>query len=98
MHTLGSIHRAREEHAQAVEWFTKGAEAGLPKALLDTGEGVAAPDCPAAADWYSRAAAAGVGQAAYNLCTMYAVGRGRGFIRTKHSTTVKSTNRSRVSL
>jgi len=38
-----------------VEWYAKGAEAGLPEAMymlghcLDTGEGLAAPDCPAAA-------------------------------------------------
>jgi TPR repeat protein len=56
MQTLGCIHVVRKEHEQAVEWFTKGAEAGLPRAmcnlgsLLDTGKGVAAPDHPAAAD------------------------------------------------
>jgi TPR repeat protein len=70
-----------------VEWFTKGAQAGLPRAMcdlgtsLDKGEGVAAPDYPAAADWYRRAADAGVGGAASNLsniCTLsVAVGPGR---------------------
>ena len=79
---LGTMHDLRKEYEQAVEWFTKGAEAGLPEAmlklgrLLDSGEGLAAPDYPAAADWYRRAADAGVGGAAQNLCTMYQVGRG----------------------
>jgi len=55
MSTLGSIHHVRNEHVLAVEWYAKGAEAGLPEAMymlghcLDTGEGLAAPDCPAAA-------------------------------------------------
>jgi len=72
----------QKEYAQAVVWYTKGAEAGLPLAMyslgvhLDMGEGMAAPDYPAAADWYRRAADAGVGGAAQNLCTMYQVGRG----------------------
>jgi len=30
---LGSIHTARREFEQAVKWFTKGAEAGLPDAI-----------------------------------------------------------------
>jgi len=82
MYTLGNIHRVRKECEQAVEWFTKGAEAGLPKAmfnlgwLLDTGQGVAAPDYPAAAGWFRRAADAGHGDAAQNLSTMYTLGRG----------------------
>jgi TPR repeat protein len=38
---------------------------------------VAAPDSPAAADWYRRAADAGIASAAVNLCDMYTVGRGR---------------------
>ena len=85
MNALGSIHRVRQEHEQAVEWCTKGAEAGLPTAMfdlgcaLDDGAGLAAPDYPAAADWYRRAAGAGVGQAAYNLSHMYALGRGRAW-------------------
>jgi TPR repeat protein len=55
METLGSIHSVRDEHEQAVKWYTMGAEAGLPRAMydlgsmLDQGKGVAAPDCPAAA-------------------------------------------------
>jgi TPR repeat protein len=40
---------------------------------------VAAPDYPAAAVWYRRAADAGEGDAAHNLCTMYTVGRGRAW-------------------
>jgi hypothetical protein len=85
MYELGDIHDKREEHEQAVNWFTKSAEAGLPKATfnlgvcLDTGEGVAAPDYPAAAGWYKRAADAGDAEAANNLCTMYQVGRGRAW-------------------
>jgi len=83
MQWLGKIHRERKELEQAVQWFTKGAEAGLPNAMyhlgcyLDKGEGVAVVDYPAAADWYRRAADAGVAGAARNLSTMYAVGRGR---------------------
>ena len=82
MAMLGEIHRARNEHEQVAAWMTKGAEAGLPKAMhnlgcsLDKGEGVATPDYPAAADWYRRAADAGIGEAANNLCSMYVVGRG----------------------
>jgi len=82
METLGGIHYEREEHEQAVAWFTKSAEAGLPKAMfnlgacLDKGEGVAAPDYPAAAGWYRRAAEARHGDAAANLSRMYSVGRG----------------------
>ena len=82
MEALGRIHRARNEHERAVGWYTKGAEAGLPKAMfslgcrLNHGEGVAAADYPAAADWYRRAADAGHGGAAYNLCVMYTVGSG----------------------
>jgi TPR repeat protein len=67
---LGSIHSERNEHEQAVEWFTMGAEAGLPQSMfnlacfLDQGKGEVAPDYPAAADWYRRAADAGDGEAA----------------------------------
>jgi TPR repeat protein len=85
MYELADIHDERGEHEQAVAWFTKSAEAGLPKALfnlgvcLDTGDGVAAPDYPAAAGWYKRAAAAGDPKAANNLCIMYQIGRGRAW-------------------
>ena len=80
MLALGSTHAKRKEHDQAKEWFTKGAETGLPKAMFalgwcfDKGEG-GAPDYPAAVDWYRRAADAGDADAAINLSTMYAVGR-----------------------
>jgi len=47
--------------------------------LLDKGDGVAAPDYPAAAGWYTRAADAGIGDAAANLAAMYTVGRGRAW-------------------
>jgi TPR repeat protein len=40
---------------------------------------MAAPDYLAAADWYRRAAEAGHGAAAFNLCNMYALGRGRAW-------------------
>jgi TPR repeat protein len=56
--TLGGIHHVRNEHEQALQWCTKAAEAGLPMAMfglgtmLDKGQGVAAPDYPAALDWY----------------------------------------------
>ena len=85
MQILGSIHIVRKEHEQAVEWYTKGAEAGVPRAMfnlgvcLDMGEGGAAPDYPAAADWYRRAADAGHAEAAHNLSTMYTVGRGKAW-------------------
>jgi len=71
MLSLGDIHRQWQEHEQAVGWLTKGAEAGLPDAMfalgncLDKGRGVAAPDYPAAAEWWRRAAVAGHGGAAY---------------------------------
>jgi hypothetical protein len=80
---LGNIHNDWKEYEQAVEWYTKGAEAGLPASkfnlacCLDAGWGVAAPDYPAAADWYRRAADSGKGAAAVNLSEMYTVGRGR---------------------
>ena len=79
---LGVFYDQSMEHEQAVKWYTKGAEAGLPKAMLllgcslDEGEGVAAPDYPMAAGWYRRAAAAGNADAANNLNHMYEVGRG----------------------
>ena len=49
MFLMGSIHDVRKEYEQAVGWMTKGAEAGLPKAmfflgyLLETGLGVVGP-------------------------------------------------------
>jgi len=85
MFALGDIHDGRKEYEQAVAWYTKGAEAGLPQAmfdlgtLLDQGHGVAVPDYPAAAGWYRRAADAGHGAAANNLSSMYSVGRGRAW-------------------
>ena len=69
MHTLGSVHFERKEHEQAVAWFTKAADAGLPDAMFNLalclyeGEGVAAPDPPAAMGWYSPTADAGQGGA-----------------------------------
>ena len=83
--TLGSIHRVRSEYEQAIGWFTRAAEAGLPKAMfslgvcLDKGQGVAAPDYMAAAGWYRRAAVAGDENAAVNLSDMYTVGRDRAW-------------------
>jgi TPR repeat protein len=82
MQALGDIHYARKEYEQEVAWLTRGAEAGLPRAMynlglsLDQGQGVAGPFYPAAADWYRRAADAGFGLAAQNLSSMYQVGRG----------------------
>ena len=73
MNALGGIYYARKEYEQQYEWATKGAETGLPEAMynlgvcLDMGEGVAAPDYPAAVGWYRRAADAGHTAAAYNL-------------------------------
>jgi len=83
MFRLAFIHSQRKEHETAVKWYTMGAEAGLPPAMfnlgvkIDQGEGVAAPDYPAAAGWYRRAADAGHGGAAHNLSNVYSVGRGR---------------------
>jgi len=71
------------DDVRAMEWLTKGAEAGLPIAMfnlgcsLDKGQGVTAPDYPAAAGWYRLAADAGNASAAVNLSSMYLVGRGR---------------------
>ena len=85
MHAMGCIHDVRKDYERAVEWFTKGAEAGLPPAMcslgrcLDKGEGVAAPDYPAAVGWYMRAADAGDGNAAAGLSNMYSLGRGRAW-------------------
>jgi TPR repeat protein len=85
MYWLGHCYCSREEHEQAAEWYTKGAEAGLPKAmynlgcLLHRGKGVALPDHTAAADWYRRAADAGSGAAADTLAAMYTLGRGRAW-------------------
>jgi len=85
MYMLGGHHGTRNEFEQAVKWATKGAEAGFPKAMLslgcslDEGRGVAAPDLLAAADWFRRAAEAGVGDAAVNLSQMYSLGRGRAW-------------------
>ena len=98
MWMLGSVHDVRSEYVQAMEWFTKAAEAGLPKAMfsvgvyLDKGKGVAAPDYPAAAGWYKRAADADHGLAAANLANLYTLGRGRGGTENEHSTDVDSTN------
>ena len=82
MTALGQTHDTLTEFEQAVEWYTKAAEARLPLAMfnlgscLDKGKGVAAPDHQAGADWYRRAADAGDGDAANNLSAMYMVGRG----------------------
>ena len=73
------------DDVRAVEWLTKGAKAGLPRAMfnlgcsLDKGEGMAAPDYPAAVGWHKRAADAGNASAAVNLSSMYVVGRGRAW-------------------
>jgi len=83
MHWLGLLHHQLKEHEHTVEWYTKAAEAGLPKAMYDLGvclhkgEGLAAPDYAAAADWYLRGADAGHAGAANNLAAMYILGRGR---------------------
>jgi len=91
MQLLGYFCTERGEHDRAMEWYTKGAETGLPKAMfilavcLDKGEW-AAPDYPAAAGWYRRAAAAGNASAANNLFAMYTLGRGRaGQIMPMHA-------------
>ena len=83
MYALGAVHAEKKEHDRALEWFTKAAEAGLPTAMYAVGStlagmepGAAAPDYPAAAGWYRRAADAGCGQAAKNLSRMYLLGRG----------------------
>jgi len=81
MDSLGSVHDAWKEHEKAAEWYTKGAEAGLPRAMhclgccYDLGEGVAL-DYQAAVGWYRRAAEAGHGAASAELAAMYNVGRG----------------------
>jgi len=82
MFSLGEMYLTRKERgqaAQAVHWFTKGAEAGLPDAMFNLAQCLdeAGEDHPAAAGWYKRAADAGDEWAANNLSNMYAVGRGR---------------------
>jgi hypothetical protein len=83
MHAVGGIHLVRQELEQAVEWITKTSEAGLPMAMtdlaimLDKGMGGLAPDYPAAAAWFERAANAGSGGAANNLSAFYLAGHGR---------------------
>jgi hypothetical protein len=82
MTALGFFHREREEQEQTVKWWTQAAEAGLPTAMFHLGLlfdqiGVVAPDNPAAAGWYRRAADVGHGDAASNLCSLYHFGRGR---------------------
>ena len=84
MFALGGIQSVREEYEQAVKWIIKGAEAGLPQCMfnlecsLDSGQGTAAPDYPAAADWYRRAVDAGNREAAIHACTrLAAVGHDR---------------------
>ena len=83
MGSLSEMLFKMNDEVRAVEWLTKGAEAGLPTAMydlacsLDSAEGVAAPDYPAAAGWYRRAADAGHAAAASNLSVMYTLGRGR---------------------
>ena len=37
MNALGGIHLARKPPEHALEWFTKGAEAGLPRASSTSG-------------------------------------------------------------
>jgi TPR repeat protein len=92
---LRSIHEVRKEYDRAFKWATKGAEAGMPEAMFDLGvmlhQGRAevAPDHPAAADWYRRAADAGHRDAANNLSQMYSVGCGgpdRQCLPRHHST------------
>ena len=90
MSALGQAHADRKEHDQAMAWFTKAAETGLPTAMFtlgwqldgqDQGEGGATPDYPAAAGWYKSAADAGVGDAAVNLSSMYINGRGKAWLQ-----------------
>jgi len=82
MRTLGCIYNEWKEYAQAVKWITKAAEAGMPQAMfelgchLNEGQGVAAPDYPAAAGWFKRAAGVGHGDAASNLNRYYNFGIG----------------------
>ena len=82
---LGNAHHVWKEYEQAVIWFTRGAEAGLPKSMfnlgrcLEEGKGVAATDYPAAAGWYRRAADLGNASAANNLSAMYTIGSGRAW-------------------
>jgi len=84
MGALAEFHHQREEKKQAIQWFTKAAEAGLPDAMFnvglmrDKGDGVAAPDYPAAAGWFRRAFDAGNADAAMNLSHMHSHGRDGG--------------------
>jgi len=40
MNKVGNIHGGRDEYEQALHWFTKGAEAGLPMAMFNVGQGL----------------------------------------------------------
>ena len=40
MYEVGGIHHERTDHEQAVAWFTKSAQAGLPQAMYDLGQGL----------------------------------------------------------
>ena len=94
MFVLGQVHDVMHATEQATEWLTKAAETGLPRAMytlgcrLDSGEGAAAPDYPAAAGWYKRAADAGAGDAAEDLSNMYQVGRGRAQLKMPASSSM----------
>jgi TPR repeat protein len=37
MHTLGCFHHKRNEYEQAAAWYTKSAEAGLPRVVFSLG-------------------------------------------------------------
>jgi TPR repeat protein len=39
MDKVADIHDTRKEHEQALAWFAKGAEAGLPRAMFSLGAG-----------------------------------------------------------
>jgi TPR repeat protein len=62
MEELGSMYYERDVHELALDWYTKAADAGLPRAKLNVGymlenaEGVAAPDPRAALKWYTEGA------------------------------------------
>jgi TPR repeat protein len=79
------MHNVWKDYDQAIKWATLAAEAELPIAtfnigvLLERGEAAEAPDYRAAAGWYRRAANAGDAASAFNLCTLYTVGRGRAW-------------------
>lgn len=81
MHLLGNSYNASSRYEEAVDWYRKAADLGLPEAQnslglkYDAGEGVVLDDREAAR-LYRLAAEQGLAVAQYNLGLMYHYGEG----------------------